>query len=226
MFVASGITLGGAILGAGALGLAGAGISAYASGQASNKAIAAQQGMFNTAVGEQQPFINAGQTADKTLTNLLTPGPNQTATLSQLPGYQFAQDWGQKAVQNIGSTQGLGGNTLTAGANFATGLAQNQFSSYANLLQNQVNSGVSGAGSLTGAATTTGQGIANSAAAGTLGTANAISTGLTGAGNTAVNSLLLNKLFSGGANANASQNLGIYNSNAGGISVNDAQYAF
>src|ERR1035437_6727864 len=149
-----------AIAGAGVAGLVGSVIPSSAASKASSAAIAAQQGMFDTSVGLNQPFINAGQTATGTLTNLLTPGPNQTETLSQLPGYKFAQDWGQKAVQNIGSTQGFGGNTLTAGAGFATGLAQQQFGSLAGLLQNQVNSGVSSAGSLTGAATTTGQGIA------------------------------------------------------------------
>src|ERR1035437_4957974 len=215
-----------AIAGAGIAGLAGSYLQSSAASKASASSIAAQQGMFNTSVGLNQPFINAGQTATGTLTNLLTPGPNQTATLNQLPGYQFAQDWGQKAVQNIGSTQGLGGNTLTAGANFATGLAQNQFSTYANLLQNQENAGVSAGGALTGAATATGQGVGSSAASGIMGSANAIAGGLTGAGNTAMNGLLLNKLFSGGGDAKASPNLGIYNSNAGGISVNDAQYAF
>jgi hypothetical protein len=221
-----GLGIGGAVLGAGALGLAGSYLQSNAASKASAASIAAQQGMFNTSLMTNQPFIQAGSNAAGTLTNLLTPGPSQTETLSQLPGYKFAQDWGQKAVQNIGSTQGLGGNTLTAGANFATGLAQNQFSTYANLLQNQENAGVSAGGALTGAATATGQGVGSSAASGIMGSANAIAGGLTGAGNTAMNGLLLNKLFSGGANANASQNLGIYNSNAGGISVNDAQYAF
>jgi hypothetical protein len=215
-----------AIAGSAVAGLVGSVIQSSAASKASAASIAAQQGMFNTSVGLNQPFINAGQTASGTLTNLLTPGPNQTATLNQLPGYQFAQDWGQKAVQNIGSTQGLGGNTLTAGANFATGLAQQQFGSLAGLLQNQVNSGVGAAGGLTQAATQTGAGTGASAASGIMGSANALAGGLTGAGNTAVNGLLLNKLFSGGANSNASQQLGIYNSNAGGISVNDAQYAF
>src|ERR1035437_3936104 len=165
MFVA--VAIGGSAI----AGLAGAYLQSNAASKASAASIAAQQGMFNTSVGLNQPFINAGQTATGTLTNLLTPGPNQTATLNQLPGYQFAQDWRQKAVQNIGSTQGLGGNTLTAGANFATGLAQNQFSTYANLLQNQENAGVSAGGALTGAATATGQGVGSSAASGIMGSA-------------------------------------------------------
>jgi hypothetical protein len=202
-----------AIAGAGIAGLAGSLITSSAASKASSAAIAAQKDMFNTSVGLNQPFIDAGHTSDVTLGNLLTPGPNQTKTLSQLPGYQFAQDWGQKAVQNIGSTQGFGGNTLTAGAGFATGLAQQQFGSLANLLQNNVNSGVTSAGSLTGAATTTGQGVANSATAGIMGSANALAGGITGVGNSTLNALLFNK-FANNANNNANTNTdGIYVTN-------------
>jgi hypothetical protein len=207
-----------AIGGAGLAGLGGALISSSAATSASNKAIAAQQQMFNTSVGINQPFVNAGQTADTTLTNLLTPGPNQTATLNQLPGYQFAQDWGQKAVQNVGSIQGFGGNTLTAASNFATGQAQQSFGSLAGLLQNQVNSGVQSAGGLTQAATTTGQGVANSAASGTLGSANALTSGLTGVSNSTLNALLFNKLAgnTGGATNAAS---GIYSGSGNTVNV-------
>lgn len=191
-------------------------IQSSAATSAANKAIAAQQGMFNTSVGINQPFVNAGQTADTTLTNLLTPGPNQTATLNQLPGYQFAQDWGQKAVQNVGSIQGFGGNTLTAASNFATGQAQQSFGSLAGLLQNQVNSGVQSGGNITQAATTTGQGIANSAASGTLGSANALSSGLTGTTNSVLNAMLFNKLSNNNGAATAS---GIYSGSGNTVNV-------
>ena len=101
---------------------------------AQQAALAQQQRFFNTAQSGLQPYINNGQQYGSVLSSLLTPGPNQTAALSQIPGYQFAQDWGQKAVQNMGTTTGLGGNTLTAGANYATGLAQQNFGNLINPL--------------------------------------------------------------------------------------------
>lgn len=223
-------------------GIGGAVIQSQAAQSASNaqvslgqQALAQQNALFAQGTAANQPFINAGQTAAGTLTNLLTPGPNQTSTLNNLPGFQFAQDWGQKAVQNIGSTQGFGGNTLTAGANFATGLAQQQFGSLASLLQGLTNTGSSSAQSLMGGAVQTGQntgntltGIGQSTAAGTLGSANALAGGLTGTAGSVTNALLLNKLFGGGANASTSQNLGIYNSNVigQGVTPTDAALAF
>ena len=194
--------------------------------------------MFQQAQGAIQPVIGAGQgvlsqgqgiagPAAATLQSLLTPGPNQTATLSQIPGFQFAQDWGQKAVQNIGSTTGLGGNTLTAGANYATGLAQQGYTNIVQALQGLLGSGTSlestgagtmasGANALAGAATGTGAsaaglfgGLANtvggtlgsigsSTASGILGSANALAGGLTGSASSISNAMILSKLLGGG----------------------------
>ena len=211
----------GATIGAiGAIGAAGVG--AYASGQASSQQVAAQraelaqqQSMFNTAQGALQPYYSAGANYGGVLSSLLTPGPNQTAALSQIPGFQFAQDWGQKAVQNLGTTTGLGGNVLTAGANYATGLAQQGLSTIVNPLVSLYQTGAGAAGALSQAAGTfSGQessaltGIGQAQAAGTLGTANALGTGLQGATSSLTNSLLLNRLLNNNAN-------GIYGGNAG-----------
>jgi hypothetical protein len=189
-------------------------------------ALGVQQGMFNTANAALSPYYTAGQNALPTLQSLLTPGPNQTATLSQLPGFQFAQNWGQQAVQNLGTTQGLSGNTLTAGANFATGLAQQNFGNLAGLLQNYVNTGAGAAGQLAGTAQGFGQqigqtlgGIGQAQAAGTLGATNALAGGVTGGTNAYTNTLLLSKLFGNGGNASfggESPLTGIY----GGSSAN------
>src|SRR6202035_2344939 len=126
--------------GIGALGsIGGALIGSSASQKASQQqvqleqqALAMQQQMFGVAQGALSPYISNGADVGGTLKSLLTPGPNQTQTLSQLPSFQFAQDWGQKATQNLGTTTGLGGNVLTAGAKYATGLAQQGFSSLVN----------------------------------------------------------------------------------------------
>jgi len=190
-------------------------------------ALQQQNALFQQGVGLVQPFIDYGKGAGNTLSNLLTPGPNQTAALSQLPGFQFAQDWGQKAVQNIGTTQGLGGNTLAAGAGFATGQAQQSFGSLANLLLGLTGQGAGAASSAFGNATQTGAnmantftGLGNAQAAGTLGSANALAGGLTGAAGSASNALLLSKLFGGqggvGAGFPAATGPGIY---SGGSSL-------
>jgi hypothetical protein len=190
------------------------------------QALAQQQGMFNTAQGALSPYYTgASPAAGNTLSSLLTPGANQTATLSQIPGFQFAQDWGQKAVQNIGTTTGLGGNTLTAGANFATGEAQQGFGSIVNALQNLYSTGAGAAGALGSTASNFGQqigstltGIGSSMAAGTLGSANALSTGLTSGASSVGNALLLSKLFGGSSASGTNALSGIYGPASGGYS--------
>jgi hypothetical protein len=218
-----------AILGAGAIG---AGASIYASSvqsKSAQNAINAQQGMFNTALTNEQPYINAGQSGIaplqgtlNTLQGLTTPGPNQTAMLSQLPGFQFASDWGQRGVANQGTTTGLGGNTLTAGANFATGLtSQNwgtliqQLQGTAQQQQNFVNTGANTAANVGTQAVGTGQGIASS----TIGQGNAQAAGILGAGSNIGNSLttsaLLQKLT--GGNMYGTGNIGGTGGSLGGL---------
>jgi hypothetical protein len=202
----------GAAIGA-AGGLFSAGLNYFGSQRASQqqvdaqgRAITAQTGMFDTARNALQPYIDAGTSALDPLKKLLTPGASMTDTLSKLPGFQFAQDWGQKAVSNLGSTLGFGGNTLKAGAEFATGTAQQGFGSLVNMLQNYANMGKGSADTLAGTATTTGANIGNSlvgqgnaAAAGTLGGANALSGGFGGLGNAGL-------LYSLGNRLNQNQN--------------------
>lgn len=218
--------------GIGAAGsIGGALISSSASKNAAAAQAAAQQAslaqiqqMFGVAKGAIQPVIDSGQNvlntglgivdpASATLKALLTPGANQTATLSQLPGFQFAQDWGQKAISNQATTTGLGGNQLKAGADYATGAAQQGFTGLTSALQAWLNSGsglaatgagtmASGANSLAGAATGAATnsanaltGLGNAQASGILGSANALAGGLTGAAGSATNALLLSKLL-------------------------------
>lgn len=205
---ASNLPTGATIAAAGSLASAGLGVfgSLTASQQqagALSSALAAEQGMFNTAQGALKPYYANGSQLNSILTSLLTPGPNQTAALSQLPGFQFAQNWGQQAVQNLGTTTGLGGNVLTAGANFATGLAQQNFAqNLVNPLLQQYQIGAQAAGALGSAAGTfSGQigqttgAIGQAQAAGTLGATNALSSGVNGATNGITNSLLLSRLF-------------------------------
>jgi len=192
----------------GGLGLAGSIGSAYIGSNAARQASQAQIGFGQQALAQLQsalgPLLSAGRSITDAslgpLTRLLTPGPDQTAALSQLPGFQFAQDWGQRAVENLGSRMGFGGNTLAAGAQFATGTAQQGFGSLVGMLQNFLGSGL---GAQAHAGTALGQGTAgvlggmgNAAASGILGSANAISGGITGGTNALSNAAMINALGS------------------------------
>lgn len=223
-------------LGSAALGYFGSQNAASAQVQAQQQALAQQNKMFGVLQGAAQPLIDQGSgivnSASGTLKNLLTPGANQTATLSQLPGFQFAQDWGQKSIRNQGTSMGLGGNTLSAGANYATGLAQQGFSGLTGMLQSYLNSGSgleqSGVGALSGGATAfSGQAsntlgnIGNATASGILGGTNALSGGLTGATGGASNAILLSKLLQGGSlgsgGVGLGSNSGIYSGATGSL---------
>lgn len=190
-----------AIIGAGVIG---GGAAIYSANKAAstqtalgNQAIAAEQNQFSTARGEAQPFIDSGQSVLPTLNKLLTPGADQTATLSQLPGFQFASDWGQRGVSNQGTVTGLGGNTIAAGAQFGTGLAQTNWNQFIAQLQGQAQLGASSAGTLGGQAIQTGGqigsnlvGVGNAQAGATMATGAAIGN----IGNSITTAALLNKL--------------------------------
>lgn len=177
-----------AVVGAGVLG---AGASIYAANtaasaqkKAAQQATTVEQNAINQTQANEQPFINAGQSALGQLQTLTgtNPGGNPLtapltapfqptqAQLEATPGYQFTLGQGLKSTQNSYAAQGLAnsGSALKGAAQFATGLAdttyQQQFGNYltqnaqiANILQNQVNTGA-------GAAGTTGQ-LTNQAAA-------------------------------------------------------------
>lgn len=218
---------------AGGLGLAGsvggALIGSKASKDASNaqvqlgqQSLTNQNALFQRGLDTIQPYVDMGKSAGSTLLKLLTPGSDMTDILSQIPGFKFAQDWGQKAVQNIGSTMGFGGNTLKAGADYATGVAQQGFGNIAQLLLGLTGSGAGAAGSVFGNATATGanmgntfSGIGNATAAGTLGSANALAGGLTNGANSVTNALFLSKLLPAGAGGSGAAGAGggIYTGN-------------
>ena len=217
----------------GALGsLGGAFLQSNAAKQASQaqvgfgeEALAQLKAMFGTAMGAIQPVIGAGQgilsqgqgivgQALGPLAQLLTPGANMTTALSQMPGFKFAQDWGQQGVANQGTTTGLGGNVLAAGGKFATGLAQQGYGQIVSQLQNLLGTGAglegtgastmaSGAQSISGAAQGFGGQIAGtlgsigqSTAAGILGPANALAGGFQSGASSIGNAFTLNALLS------------------------------
>jgi hypothetical protein len=141
------------MLGAGAIGAGGSIFGGMMGQQGAKNAVSAEQGMFNQAAGYVSPFISAGRKALSPLMKLITPGADQSATLAQTPGYQFALSQGEKGVTNQATMGGLGGNVLRGGANYAAGLASNTWSDVVNKLQSMVNTGASTASSLAGDAT-------------------------------------------------------------------------
>jgi|SRR6185503_518071 len=145
----------------GAIGSAVAG-SEQASGQ--KAAARTQADMFNTLTQQEQPFIQGGYGAEKSLTELLgtapatgsggtasgtnLPGGYLTQTfnptqkqLEQYPGYQFQLGQGDLALQNANSVGGsaLSGAALKNLMTFNQGLAASNYGNYFNQFQTQQN---------------------------------------------------------------------------------------
>lgn len=196
--------IGSAVVGAGA-NIYGAQTAAGAQRDATNSAANTAREFYLRNQENLQPFINAGKDMLPTLQRLLSPG-DQTATLSELPGFKFAQDWGQKAVANQYSGRGGGGNAIKAAADYATGVAQQGYTGYADILQKFINSGEGAAATLAGGSTAAGSqvggyqvGGGNATAGGNMATGNAIAGAAGGFGNLALlDKLTGGQLFKGG----------------------------
>lgn len=191
--------------GIGALGSLGSGLLGYFGSQnATSKSLGLQGQGLQALQSILGPLLSQGSgivnSALGPLTKLLTPGADQTATLNQMPGFQFAQNWGQQAVKNSGTTMGLGGNTLAAGANYATGLAQQGYGQIVSQLKGFLDSGIgleSSAGTaLAGGTAGIFGNMGNTAGAGAMGQANALAGGVSGALGSAGNAFTLSQLIS------------------------------
>jgi hypothetical protein len=198
------IGVGTAILGAGALGagasIFGATTAASAQKQAAADATNAELSMFNQAKTLAQPFVDFGTGVLSPLSKLITPGPDQTSTLEQTPGYQFALTQGEKGITNQATMNGLSGNALRAGSTFASGLAGQTFQNQVGNLLSAAGIGQSAASGVGGQAVATGGqigsniiGAGNASAAASIASGNAIG----GIGNNFVSASLLNALTGG-----------------------------
>lgn len=143
-----------------------AGSIAAGSIQAGGQKAAAQTqaDMFNTVVGQEQPFVSAGSTAAGQLSQLTggapATGPGGTAggtglpagyltqtfnptqsDLENYPGYQFQLSQGDLAVNSANSSGGsaLSGAALKSLSTFNQGLAASNYSNYFNQFQTQQN---------------------------------------------------------------------------------------
>ena len=211
-------------------GLAGAFLQSNAAKSAANtyaqtaqQGIDAQKAMFAQAQGALSPYYTAGAGALPTLKSLLTPGASMTDTLSALPGFKFASEWGTRAATNQLAAEGLGGSTgplAKAISDYNSGLASTYWGNLVGNLQNFVNTGATSASALAGNATQTGQGISNTLsgigqalAQGTTGSAGALAGGIGSLGNAAMLYALGSKI---GVNSGSSiyggiQSLGLGN---------------
>lgn len=162
-------------------------------------------GAIGAANAPLQPYVNLGNTASGTLSNLLT-GQNSgqmLQALGQMPGYQFELQQGLEATQNGFAARGLGssGAAMKGAANYANGLAASNYENfYNNALadaqlgasaagtqsQNIGNLTTAGANALVGGATNAaslGMAGASASAAGQVGAANAIGGSISNASN-------------------------------------------
>lgn len=177
--------IGGSVLSAG-VGMYSAKKAAKAQRQAAESAAAQQERMFQRQEELQQPFREAGLTAQQQIMQLLGIGGDATAPgygsaaqpfgmsqFEQDPGYAFRQAEGMKALERSAAARGnlLSGSTLKGIQRFGQDLAsqeyQNAFNRYqveraARLkpLQSLMGSGQSAANVMTGAAGQLGQNLA------------------------------------------------------------------
>lgn len=219
-FVGS-ITMGGAILGAGAIGgAASLGSALIGSGAAKNAAnvqataaansLALQKQMFDQTQKNFEPYLNTGKGATYTLGGLYgigkdgsTGNPQDFSQFTNSPDLKFAQDQGNLALDRANNAKGLNlsGGALKDSMQFNQGLASQQFGNYYNRLlslsqlgQNSASAAAGSASNFSGQMSNSIQGQGQAQASGIVGSANAISGGLSGVANSvngAVNNSLL-----------------------------------
>lgn len=124
----------------------GASSAAKANAKSQQSAIDQQNAMYQQTRADLQPYVQAGYSVLPEYSQYWKlgadqlgqayadaynhiPGPMDEATLQKTPGYRFALDQGTKALQNSAAARGLGvsGAALGAGANYATGLADQTY---------------------------------------------------------------------------------------------------
>lgn len=184
---------------------------------ASREATQAQLQMFGQEQQTLAPYVTTGNNALAQLSKLYgVGGPSGTegmstpdtaameTALQNFPGYQFAFDQGQQALDRSAASRGLllsGGQVKDSQA-YGQGMASQQFGNYVNQLQALSSLGESGASMTGNAAISTGQGIAGSTIAG----GNAVAQGILGSGQATASGII------GGANAiGGSINSGVSN---------------
>ena len=140
--------IGAAIGGAGLLGGIGSIIGGQQQASGQEAAANTQWNMFNTINKQEQPFIQGGYGAETQLNEMLAPGGYLTQQfnptmqqLEQYPGYQFALQQGEQAInnQNAPTVGALSGPALKSLMSFNQGLASQTYQNAFNNFQTQQN---------------------------------------------------------------------------------------
>jgi len=174
------------IIGAGVVGAIGANMAANKQASGQTAAANTQAGMFNTIVGQEQPFLQGGYGAENNLNFLMNPNNSDQISnyIQSLPGYQFQLKTGGQALTNsmTPGSGALSGATLKSLMSFNQGLAGQYYNNYVGQLLQQAQLGQNAAGNLGTSGTQLGTGIAQagaaaagSQAAGIVGATNALS---------------------------------------------------
>jgi hypothetical protein len=211
------------------LGLAGAVTSGVASSKAggqvasaANNAATLQQQQYQQTLQNQQPYMQAGQTALGTIQSDQASGtgfaaPFNPQTYIDTPGYQFQQQQGANAINSSAAATGgtLNGGTLKALDQYTTGLAnstygqaynqylatsQQQYGQLFNVAQLGENATATTGQQGAAAANASGNYMTqagNASAAGTLGVGNAVNSGLSNLGTVAYGGYLSQQGTSG-----------------------------
>ena len=94
-----------AVIGAGAIGAIGSIVSSGQQASADQQAANTQQNMFNTIVGQEQPYMSAGNSATSTLSQLLgtaaPTGNNGTAGNTGLQGGYLTQPSAARQITSV-----------------------------------------------------------------------------------------------------------------------------
>lgn len=150
MAVASALIAGAAALGGGAIAAGGAKKAARAQEQAARDAQAANERMLERQIGLQEPFRQAGLTAQEQIMQLLGIGGDASAEgygslakpfgqtdFEQDPGYAFRQSEGMRALERSASARGnlLSGGTLRGIQRFGQDLASQEYGNAFNRYQ-------------------------------------------------------------------------------------------
>lgn len=140
----AGYAIPGAILGSSLLGAYSANKGAEAQSDAARRATAEERRQFDITQANMAPWLEAGKTGLNRLSDLV--GGDMSGFYTD-PGYQFAQEEGQKAIERSAAARGglKSGGTLKDLTRFGQGLANQQYSDYWNRL-----AGLSNVGQTTG----------------------------------------------------------------------------
>ncbi len=196
-FVATAIA-GSAVIGAGAA-IYGANQQSNAIQNASQNVLQGQQNAIGAINKLETPFVNFSQGLQPTLQSLLTPGPSQTQTLGQLPGFQFAKDIATEGISAGAGRTGISGTTATSGGTLASNIASQNWMNYVNPLISLYGTGAQAAGNAGNQISNTITGGAQNQAQLALGQGNVLAGAAGSVGNNVSNALLFNALRGGWA---------------------------